>query len=83
MENPELLRMMIEKLADDPAYLAYTIRRHFLAWDVLAADLGITSDQLGQLALCKRPTSAAGIEQVRAFVPIQADALSRLIGPGT
>lgn len=72
-----LLMKMVERASDEPEFVAYLIdlhlHHHSLSWDALAVELGLSPEQLGQLALCKRPQEAnfrEGVNQIAAFVPV-------------
>ena len=54
-----LLEKMVDRLSSSPTFLAYRLkqyaRRSGKNWDSIAAELNISPDQFGRLALCRPP----------------------------
>ena|SRR5579859_5218090 len=84
--NQALLIKTVERLSNQPEFVAYLIRLYLehnqLSWEALARYLNVSVDQLLQLALCRRPNEAKfrqGIGQIVAFVPIAPIVLANFL----
>ena len=69
------MQKIVDRISDDPKFLAYYMRRDETL-DELSAQLSLNTEQLNRLALCRPPRSAANIEQIAAAVPVDAAKLA-------
>ena len=86
MNDDDTIIQLAQRLGDDPAYIAWLIRRVLesssQSWEALAARLTLSPHQLALLALCRRPSSqefAAEVRQIAAHVEMDAFALAALL----
>lgn len=76
-----ILAKAAERAESDPFYLASAFKawREANATD-LAAHLGISTDRLPRLALCKRPRDRAEVAQLAAWGGCDVDRLAEVCG---
>ena len=74
-----ILLKLVDRISDNPKFLAYYMRQNETL-DELSAQLSLNIEQLGRLALCRPPRTAADIEQIAAAVPVDAAKLAEWWG---
>ena len=81
-----ILRKLIERLSDSPTFLALALNQYRVrqnqTWDDLAAELGLTPDQIGRLALCRPPrreTFAGDVRKIAEAIPMSAPLLANFL----
>lgn len=77
-----MLYKMFVRLSDSPGFMAYLIAQRMkhdgLTYDGVAAEISVTPDQVGRLALCRPPRNEAyetDVQAIAAAVPMDAPTL--------
>lgn len=85
-DDDDALIQLAKRLGDDPAYIAWLIRRVLetrpQTWEELAARMALSSRQLAMLALCRRPSErnfATEISQIAEYIGMDVFALTNTL----